>query len=37
MLELKNISFKRDNKQILDNVSLKLDNNNDSTGDDVPF
>ena len=25
MLELKNISFKRDNKQILDNVSLKLD------------
>ena len=25
MLELKNISFKRDNKQILDNVNLKLD------------
>lgn len=25
MLELKNISFKRDNKQILDNVSLTLD------------
>ena len=25
MLELRNISFKRDNKQILDNVSLKLD------------
>lgn len=25
MLELKNISFKRDNKQILDDVSLKLD------------
>ena len=25
MLELKNISFRRDNKQILDNVSLKLD------------
>lgn len=25
MLELKNISFKRDNKQILDNISLKID------------
>lgn len=27
MLELKNICFKRDNKQILDNISLKIDEN----------
>lgn len=27
MLELKNISFKRDNKQILDNISLTIDTN----------
>lgn len=27
MLELRNISFKRDEKQILDNVNLKIDNN----------
>ena len=27
MLELKNISFSRDNKQILDNINLKLDDN----------
>lgn len=27
MLELKNISFERDNKKILDNINLKLENN----------
>ena len=27
MLELKNVSYFRDNKQILDNISLKIDNN----------
>ena len=27
MLELKNICFKRDNKEILDNVNLKLEDN----------
>ena len=26
MLELKNVSYFRDNKQILDNISLKIDN-----------
>lgn len=26
MLELKNISFARDNKQILNNINLKIDN-----------
>ena len=27
MLELKNISFARDNKQILDNINLTMDDN----------
>ena len=27
MLELKNINFERDNKKILDNINLKVDNN----------
>ena len=27
MLELKNICFTRDNKKILDNINLKIDNN----------